>query len=154
MSKSAKKQTVISSATTGPAARPAGKTAAESVSKKAEPGSKQSRVIAMLRSLTGATIGAMMKATGWQQLSFPKISSGPDSCREAESSHHSGRCFRGGQTVSRVRQFLARQRSGRRRKGGIRAAARALGLTRHRLRPHHRGLYNAYPADQPSCPHP
>src|SRR5262249_15308885 len=27
------------------------------------------------------------------------------------------------------------------RKGGIRAAARALGLTRHRLGPHHRGLY-------------
>ena len=40
-----------------------------------------------------------------------------------------------------VRQFLARQRGGRRRKGGIRAAARALGLTRHRLGPHHRGLY-------------
>src|SRR6266853_5078734 len=35
-------------------------------------------------------------------LSFPKISSGRDSRREAESSHHSGRCFRGGQTVSRL----------------------------------------------------
>ncbi len=102
MSKSAKKQTVISSATSGPVARPAGQTAAESESKKADPGSKQSRVIAMLRSPTGATIAAMMKATGWQQLSFPKISSGPDSRREAESSHHSGRCFRGGQTVSRL----------------------------------------------------
>jgi Protein of unknown function (DUF3489) len=34
---------------------------------KAEPTSKQARVIAMLRSPAGATVTAMMKATGWQQ---------------------------------------------------------------------------------------
>jgi hypothetical protein len=34
---------------------------------KSDSGTKQSRVLAMLRSPAGATIAAMMQATGWQQ---------------------------------------------------------------------------------------
>ena len=57
MSKSAKKRAIASSATpVGKVKRP-----------KSEPGSKQDSVIAMLKSPAGATIDAMMKATGWQQ---------------------------------------------------------------------------------------
>src|SRR5258706_3351759 len=41
----------------------------------------------------------------------------------------------GGPNYLTVRQFLATQRAGRRRKAGILAAARVLGLTRHRLGP-------------------
>ena len=57
----------------------------------------------------------------------------------------------GGPNCLTVRQFLARQRGGRRRKGGIRAAARALGLTRHRLGSHHRGLYKGCSGEHTYC---
>src|SRR5215208_3359623 len=66
MSKPAKQRPAAPSASVPPT-NPAGVTADEPKTKKAKPSSKQSRVIAMLRSPSGTTIAAMMKATGWQQ---------------------------------------------------------------------------------------
>src|SRR5258708_14990124 len=51
-------------------------------------------------------------------LSFPKISSGRDSRREAESSHRSGRCFRG-PNCPKGKQFSAKQKGFPPQKGGI-----------------------------------
>ena len=65
MSKSRKKRSAASSAV-GRAKAPKQATV-DPTAKKADPGSKRSRVIAMLRSPAGATIAAMMQATGWQQ---------------------------------------------------------------------------------------
>ena len=67
MSKSAKQRPTASSTASVPPANSARPTADDRKIKKVEPNSKQSRVIAMLRSSSGSTIAAMMKVTGWQQ---------------------------------------------------------------------------------------
>ena len=67
MSKSVKKRAVAPSATPVAMAKPAQRAARKAKRPNSEQGSKQDGVIAMLRSPAGATIDAMMKATGWQQ---------------------------------------------------------------------------------------
>src|SRR4051812_16100095 len=66
MSKHAKKPSSAPTVSVPPA-KPSPATSSDSKSKKAAVGSKQSRVVTMLRSPHGATIAAMMNATGWQQ---------------------------------------------------------------------------------------
>jgi Protein of unknown function (DUF3489) len=64
MSKPEKKRSAVKAAKS---TRPV---AAAPKTKKIMPNSKKSRIIAMLRSSSGATISAMMKATGWQKHSM------------------------------------------------------------------------------------
>jgi hypothetical protein len=66
MLKSAKKRTAATTAVTA-ATKTATQSQNERKPEQGKSGSKQSHVIAMLRSPVGATIDAMMKATGWQQ---------------------------------------------------------------------------------------
>ena len=67
MSKSAKKRPMASAPAAVPTTKSSRHGAGDPEPKRADRGSKQSRVIALLQSPTGATIEAMMKATGWQQ---------------------------------------------------------------------------------------
>ena len=67
MSKAAKKQPARTAAKKQPAGKYAERAYSNQTAKQPDRASKQSRVIAMLRSGEGTTIAAMMKATSWQQ---------------------------------------------------------------------------------------
>ena len=67
MSTSASKKPALSSIAPAPAAKVAQKPAVNGKTSGTGTNSKQSRVVAMLQASGGATIAAMMKATGWQK---------------------------------------------------------------------------------------
>ena len=67
MSKFAKKQLTAASTVAALTRKPVQQLAAHPKTKKPDRASKQSQVVAMLKSPKGATITAMMKATGWKQ---------------------------------------------------------------------------------------
>jgi Protein of unknown function (DUF3489) len=67
MSKSAKKRSSAKSAPSAKATKASTQVADNLKTKKANPNSKQSRVVSMLQSSSGATIAAVMEVTGWQK---------------------------------------------------------------------------------------
>ena len=67
MSKSVKRRSSAKLTSSAKVAKPLAQIAAGRENANSNRSSKQSRVVAMLQSSSGATVAAMMKATGWQK---------------------------------------------------------------------------------------